>query len=258
MMKDMGIEEESGGQGGLTKISEAGESAGSQDAGKSYTAKLCFVVDCTASMGYAIMGAKDKIGEIVDEAYAKFPSIALEFGFVGYRDYTDSKPFEIVPFTSIVDEFIAGVQPIEAQGGGDEAEDVLGGMQTTLDQMNWQGARVKMVFHIGDSPHHGARFHDGRCGDNHEDKVDSPRPSSEILSDFATQHIDYYFATVSSGGRITTAVMAKIFEEEYNARQARKRNFTIMDLATFTTDGLFTQVMSGLSMSVLSFLDKRR
>jgi hypothetical protein len=219
-----------------------------------YKAKLCFLLDVTGSMDYAIEGVKEKIGDIVDDAYKKFPGINLQFGLVGYRDSGAPDQFPVVPFTDDVATFVGGVVPIKCDGGGDEAEDVLGGMDTVLQSMDWGDARVKILVHIGDAPHHGARFHDGSCGDNHGDKVDFPRPSKEILRDYANLHIDYYFGQV--GDPPTTKVMAEIFRQEYNDRQSKKKDFTIMDLKDFTTEKLFDHIMDGISASVFSHIGR--
>jgi hypothetical protein len=234
----------------------------SQALSKSYTAKLCFLVDVTGSMRHAIDGVRDILADILDGAAEAFPGISLEFGFVGYRDYGDSQQFEVFQFIGNAAELAALINNVRATGGTDEAEDVLGGMQTALTGLDWSGARFKVLVHIGDAPAHGKRFHDPDigCKDDHQDKENCPRPSGDILGDFADLHVDYYFAQIESGvqrGRVTTNRMVKVFQEEYDQKQSKKRNFTIMDLRKFTTEGLFRNVLSGLTGSIRSRLGSR-
>jgi hypothetical protein len=213
-------------------------------------------------MGHAINGVRDILADILDDATKAFPDIGLEFGFVGYRDYGDSQQFEVFPFTGNQTEMAGHINNVRATGGHDEAEDVLGGMETALTRLDWAGARFKVMVHIGDAPAHGKRFHDPNlpCGDNHQDKENCPRPSASILGDFADNHIDYYFAQIESragSGRVTTNRMAAVFKAEYDAKQSRKRNFTVMDLRSFSTAGLFSNVLAGLTGSIRARLGSR-
>jgi hypothetical protein len=237
------------------------EGAGQSDSDKPI-AKLCFLVDCTGSMSHAINGVRDILVDILEESTQAFPGIALEFGFVGYRDYGDKPQFEVFPFTGEIVELAKQINKVRATGGDDEAEDVLGGMETALTGLDWSGARFKVMVHIGDAPAHGSRFHDPSvgCNDNHQDKENCPRPSADILGDYADNHIDYHFALMESGrksGLVTTNHMAEVFKEEYDQKQSRKRNFTVMDLQTFSTEGLFSNVLKGLTGSIAARLGSK-
>ena len=46
------------------------------------------------------------------------------------------------------------ISTVEADGGGDEAEDVVGGLQKMINQ-KWTKGSERMVFHIFDAPCHG-------------------------------------------------------------------------------------------------------
>lgn len=59
----------------------------------------------------------------------KHPNVRLRLAYVGYRDHCDEKQFEIMQFTDqepvkTLHTFLA---PVEAYGGGDGPEDVVGG-----------------------------------------------------------------------------------------------------------------------------------
>ena len=51
---------------------------------------------------------------------------------------------------------IAFLLGIVATGGADAPEDVFGGLEATMD-LNWK-SRNRIIFHIADSPQHGARY----------------------------------------------------------------------------------------------------
>ena len=56
--------------------------------------------------------------------------------FVGYKDWSDDiDHFEIFPFSREVSRFSRFVSVIEPKGGGDYAEDVLGGLNTVRNSL---------------------------------------------------------------------------------------------------------------------------
>eukprot|EP01031_Cornospumella_fuschlensis_P026542 gene26542-32078_t len=226
---------------------------------KQYTAKICFLMDITGSMDPEKNAVMEKIVDIVDASLLAFPQVALQMAFVGYRDVDCSaaQRIEVLQFTADTEAFYEGLLKVTCHGGDDEAEDVLGGMEAALTQLNWSGARIKIVFHIGDSPHHGSIFHDRAtgCQDSHPHLVNVPRPHTAILSDYADNHIDYNFALVRNPrGNVTTREMGRVFAEAYNACQSKRSELAVMDLTDFSPDHLLEKVMKGLSSSICSFL----
>lgn len=153
--------------------------------------KICFVMDCTASMGPWIREAKTKMVELVDRVREEHPNTHIQVGFVGYRDYGDDERMIEIPFQNAQDT-MAAIQPIEAEGGDDCAEDVATGLFRAL-HMNWQDADVKIVFHIADAPAHGRAFHGARVSDRYPrgdpDGLD-PRDSVEKMS-FLNVHFTF-------------------------------------------------------------------
>ena len=227
---------------------------------KLYTAKMCFLLDVTGSMEPQRNAVISKIFDIVDRSEKKFPDVNLEVACVGYRDVDvpSSMRYEVIQFTKDTESFCEQLAGVVCTGGDDEAEDVLGGMDEALNKLDWSGARIKVMFHIGDSPHHGTMFHDqaaGGCNDHHTDLVQTPRPYDDILGDFADQHIDYNFGLVKNPrGAIKTREMARLFEQSYNACQSKSNEFGLMDLSDFSPDELFDKVLTGLTGSINSFM----
>jgi hypothetical protein len=108
-------------------------------------------------MEYWIQTAKSKINEIVGNVLEEHIDAVIQVGLIAYRDYDDRERFVIRDFTS-PDVIRAVLSDIRAEGGDDEAEDVAHAIRQCT-ALSWEGADVRMVFHIADAPAHGAAFH---------------------------------------------------------------------------------------------------
>merc|ERR1719412_912959 len=105
---------------------------------------------------------KSQIHSIVQDMQARLPSMSLHLSFVGYRDHCDGVRFELLPFTTSVEEFQAFVSQVRATGGGgDGPEDVHGALQQAC-ALDWSigGASTCVLIHIADFPAHGRRYND--------------------------------------------------------------------------------------------------
>ncbi|CAG8750835.1 5667_t:CDS:2, partial [Funneliformis mosseae] len=119
---------------------------------------LCFVMDCTSSMGGHINAAKVCILNVAKHMEKMKPSVKIRFGFCGYRDYCDgANRLQIFPFTESYVQFENDLSGVSALGGGDTPEDVLGGLNVAVNQMSWRN-EARIIFHIGDCPPHGRRY----------------------------------------------------------------------------------------------------
>lgn len=227
---------------------------------RQYKAKLCFLLDVTGSMDPVINAVRDFLLEIIEYCEKNYPQINLEVGFVGYRDVDSGRRsrYEKIPFMSDIKEFKRQfVAACDCTGGGDEAEDVLGGMQKALE-LNWDhnNTQVKVLVHCGDSPHHGKIFHDKDIHDGSPELEAQPRPYTAILADFADNHIDYTFAQIKNHQKkeFTTNRMLQLFSDAYNSYPSRRSNFknTLMD--NFSPRDLFASVRESLSSSIQLFM----
>ncbi|CAG8459038.1 4456_t:CDS:2, partial [Ambispora gerdemannii] len=90
---------------------------------------FCFLLDCTESMTSHIDAAKDCILQVVDYVERTNPGIKIWFGFCGYRDHCDYRRLQFYYFTNSYQKFRNYISSkVVADGGGDEPEDVLGGL----------------------------------------------------------------------------------------------------------------------------------
>ena len=63
-------------------------------------------------------------------------------------------------FTENIAQIKAFIAKVQADGGGDAPEDVVGGMRHCLD-LSWTAGSKRQVFHICDAPEHGLEFSTG-------------------------------------------------------------------------------------------------
>lgn len=112
---------------------------------------LLFLVDATGSMSPYIREIKKKIMTIVSQTTKSFAKLKVRLGFVGYRDFCDKGDRLVtLNFTPSVAEFEKFVGRVEAMGGGDEPEDVFGGIDAAA-KLGWS-QRTRIMIHIG-RPH---------------------------------------------------------------------------------------------------------
>ena len=93
---------------------------------------VAFLVDCTGSMDKSIAKIKLNIKAILEDLKEKIlPHFEYRLAFVGYRDHSDGDG-RIIKYdfgiTSQTENFENFLENIEASGGGDECEDVFGGI----------------------------------------------------------------------------------------------------------------------------------
>lgn len=127
--------------------------------------KICFVMDCTGSMEPWIQQAKTKIDEMTRTIQRDTPDAEVLVGFVGYRDYGDEERIICLPFQD-PRHVMSELRLIGAEGGDDEAEDVVHGLMEA-HHMDWREADVKCVIHIADAPAHGLQFHSPAISDRY-------------------------------------------------------------------------------------------
>ena len=122
--------------------------------------ELGLLLDCTSSMHSWIERAKTTLKQIVTNVASSCDGLKIRICFVGYRDHCDRERFAIHEFTDDVDKIKRYISSVQAIGGGDFPEDVVGGLRKCLDQ-HWSANSSKQVFHIFDAPCHGKKYHDG-------------------------------------------------------------------------------------------------
>ncbi|CAG8519970.1 17858_t:CDS:1 [Funneliformis caledonium] len=198
---------------------------------------LCFVMDCTGSMGSHINAAKACILKVANHMEKLKPSVKIRFSFCGYRDHCDAaNRLQIFPFTESYVHFERDLSTVSATGGGDSPEDVLGGLNAAVNQMSWRN-EARIIFHIGDYPPHGSRYK------NNDDSYPNGDPygltAESVLGEMKSKNIIYFF------GKIThfTNEMVNIFRSIIG-------EFPVYDLNTVDT-GLLVNKFFEATCSVI-------
>ncbi len=182
--------------------------------------KICFVLDCTASMSPWIRQAKTRMVELVDNVRRENPQAEILVSFVGYRDYGDAEQFIVIPFLKAQDT-MEQIQRVQADGGDDQAEDIAHGLQRAL-HMDWTNSHVKILFHIADAPAHGLAFHHPRLSDRFPRGDPHGLDPRDIVERMSFLGIDFTFVKVDA----STDTMI----EQFHTCYANGGTFSVIDL----------------------------
>jgi len=170
---------------------------------------VCFVMDCTGSMGSFITAAKEKILEIILEVEKIEPTAIMRVAFVGYRDYGDGAlQLEKVDFVEKADMEVvrAKLAACPATGGGDGPEDIAGGLRA-VTELSWCSS-TRLLIHFADCPCHGKKYHGTELYDTYPDGDPSGLVPEDLLRIIVRKRIDYYFMKITE----LTNTMINIFQ----------------------------------------------
>ena len=182
--------------------------------------KIAFLVDCTASMEPWIQAAKDQVMMIVRSTQEQYAEAMFQAAFIGYRDYEDTQRILRISFTYPQD-MLHQIRNVHAEGGGDCAEDVAGGLREVWD-LDWSDADVRTIIHIADAPAHGRRFHSIGISDRFPDGDPNRLDPLEFMRLIGNRNIDYTFVKIND----STDKMLDAFMDVYD----RPDGFKVLDL----------------------------
>ncbi|CAB5354754.1 unnamed protein product [Rhizophagus irregularis] len=175
---------------------------------RSMEVDLCFVLDCTGSMQPHIAAAKDCILQVLNYVKHVNPSIKPRVGFCGYRDhYNGLNRLQIFDFNDQYDQFTQYMQNVLPIGNDDLPEDVLGGLNAAITQMDWK-SDTRVLLHIGDYPPHGRRF-TSLEDDKYPDGDPNGLTAENVLENMQSKNILYFFGKITS----ETDKMLEIFRD---------------------------------------------
>lgn len=177
--------------------------------------KVCFLVEST----YRMDGWADHIWEFAEDTLKdlqkKHPYADIEAASVEYKDYGDPDQVSCTLFTDVT-TFLTVFSELRlnmniAQFNQDEAEDVAGGLHAAANTLNWRDADVKLLYHIGMSPCHGAQFHDESISDNYPAGDPQGLDPLHELQLLVAAGVQYWFVRISSD----TDIMVDQFQAAY-------------------------------------------
>ena len=121
------------------------------------TMEMVFVLDTTGSMGGLLTGAKQRIWGIVNEVMQTSSVSSVKVGLVAYRDRGDQYVTQVLPLTEDLDKVYSSLMDYEADGGGDEPENVRRALADGVAKAGWSQAasnHAQILFLVGDAPPH--------------------------------------------------------------------------------------------------------
>lgn len=103
-------------------------------------------------------GIKGQFASLIHDIKAAFKEDQVRIAMVGYRDHSDTPEIEFLDFTLSTEEICSFLNNLDAIGGDDTPEDVLGGINQAL-MANWK-QETRWIIHIADAPPHSCKLHD--------------------------------------------------------------------------------------------------
>lgn len=178
---------------------------------------MVFVIDGTGSMRRAISNVKNHIQGVVRDIKRQFRHIEFSYSAVIYRDYCDegnetAPRVESLDFTKNVEELKSYLENLRITGGGDEAEDVLGGLEYIMD-LDFREGSTRLILHFADAPCHGTAFHSSSVNDCTPEYSDRDKTgvtkARRILRQMKSLNVEYHFVMLNN----TTEIMVNKFQE---------------------------------------------
>jgi Mg-chelatase subunit ChlD len=121
------------------------------------TMEMVFVLDTTGSMGGLLTGAKQRIWGIVNEVMQASKLSSVKVGLVAYRDRNDQYITQVLPLTEDLDKVYSTLMDYQADGGGDEPENVRRALAEGVAKAGWSqpsANHAQILFLVGDAPPH--------------------------------------------------------------------------------------------------------
>ena len=214
------------------------------------TIDLAFVMDITGSMATYLDFAKNKVLDII-ESIKKETSATVKLGFIGYRDYHDSKDEyliypELTKESELVKKFISNAKA----GGGKDSEDMGGGLTAALNY-KWQ-SNTRFVMLLADAPCHGVQYHEVEKFDSLP-KGDPKYKIDEIIKKYAENDINLLCLNI-------TAMTVKLYNNfvDYYKKGRKNENSASIFIGVFNEEKQNSDVLADLIVSnAKKFFEKR-
>lgn len=182
---------------------------------------VCFVMDCTASMGPWIEAAKATLKDMIRDLPSEEPNKRV--AFVAYRDLADG-PAQCRSFTQDVDSVTQFIDSQSPMGGDDIPEDMAGALAVALG-LDWR-AETRTLVLVSDAPCHGSKYH------NETDMFPQGDPTGlsmvALMRALRTAHIDFTFVQLCDGTHKMQDMLRTAYETAAGPENIRK--FELRDL----------------------------
>ena len=175
---------------------------------------IMFIMDLTGSMGCYLSETKRNIKKIVEEISEQNPGSKIRIGFVGYRDFDtpdEKRNYERIEFTENIDNFIDSLKNFHCFGGGDQPEDVAGGLNEAL-KMDWKST-ARYVVLVCDAPCHGNKYHDIYI-DTFKDGDPAGLEIEDLMRKFKNMNTTFYCMEINSYTQKMFDIMKSVYNDD--------------------------------------------
>ena len=197
------------------------------------TLDLLFIMDITESMQDLLDETRDSIKYILDKIKRDSPGIDVRCAYEGYRDFADLKAgqkYYTIDFETDLDLFKSKLNEITAIGGGDDAEDVAGGLNAGL-KMNWR-SNARYAILIADAPGHGNQYHDNEVQDDYGDGDPNGLVLEELMEKYVDNNINLCLTKIDE----YTDIMFDRMMQAYRARSEQSVDKPKIEVINYDED----------------------
>jgi hypothetical protein len=197
------------------------------------TLDLLFIMDITESMQDLLEETRDSIKYILDKIKRDSPGIDVRFAYEGYRDFADLKEgqkYYTIDFETDLDLFKSKLDEITCIGGGDDAEDVAGGLNSGLN-MNWR-SNARYAVLIADAPGHGSQYHTAEVQDDYEKGDPNGLVLEEIMEKYVDNNINLCLTRIDE----YTDIMFDKMIKAYNAKSQTSTDKPKIEIINYEED----------------------
>ena len=217
---------------------------------------LAFLFDATSSMTSYMKQCRDVMKKLTKLLKGNFPNLELRILIVLYRDplESDEASSHVSFATSSEREFREFMDNSRAHGGGDEAEDIAGGLELLNEQISAEDtSQTLLVIHIFDSPAHGYSI---ESSDNHNTEEQRSRLQTNVgeMTRLGMQfdEFEYHFFGVSNNSDLQPFqqnmrdMIARNVDDEHSIENIFKQ----MDIEQDFSAALMQSTFNSISGSV--------
>jgi hypothetical protein len=152
------------------------------------TLDILFIIDITESMEDLLEETRNSIKYIVEKMKAESPGIDIRFACQCFSDFSDPEQYYEIDFVTDIEKIKKLLGKITAQGGGDDAEDVAGGIHKGLG-MSWK-SNARYAILITDAPGHGRKYHENDVDDDYLDGDPNGLDLEDLMKKYVENNIN--------------------------------------------------------------------
>lgn len=126
--------------------------------------QICIVLDYHKTMEYMMISLKNNIEDLVNDVKKQYPTKTIQIGFVGYGGYFCVPHAKVYPFTENIKLLQRQLKHLKLELYLPSNCRSIQEAYAHANDMKWF-ARKRIIFHMGDGPAFGLKYHEPNIGD---------------------------------------------------------------------------------------------